>query len=58
MAEPNHVQITALAGGEWGWVVWYGGDAHPLDREGTEPSLDAALERVREAVLGGMEAAG
>lgn len=46
--EPSHIDISALADGQWGWVVWYGGDKHPLDQEGVTDSLAAALDRVKE----------
>lgn len=48
--DPSHIQITALSGGEWGWVVWFGGYEHPLDRDGKAPTLDAAIERIRETI--------
>lgn len=47
--EPSHIQITPLANGQWGWVVWFAGDAHPADREGEASTLAAAIDAVREA---------
>jgi hypothetical protein len=48
--EPSHIQINPLAGGKWGWCVWFGGERTEFDRDGTAPSLVAAMESVMAAI--------
>lgn len=50
--EISYIQINALVEGKWGWVVWFGGDDHPLDQEGISESLSEALTAVKKVVDG------